>query len=48
MNFYDFSQVNNNEMGIYIQRENEPDLYMETYEEAQRLIRVSDQVRLSA
>lgn len=48
MNLYDFSQVNNNEMGVYIQREHEPDLYRETYEEAQRLIRVSDQVRLSA
>jgi phosphatidylserine/phosphatidylglycerophosphate/cardiolipin synthase-like enzyme len=48
MNLYDFSQVNNNEMGVYIQRETEPDLYRETYDEAQRLIRVSDQVRLSA
>ncbi len=48
MNLYDFSQVNNNEMGVYIQRETEPDLYRETHEEAQRLIRVSDQVRLSA
>ncbi len=48
MNLYDFSQVNNNEMGVYIQREHEPDLYRETYDEAQRLIRVSDQVRLSA
>lgn len=48
MNLYDFSQVNNNEMGVYIQREHEPDLYRDTYEEAQRLIRVSEQVRLSA
>jgi phosphatidylserine/phosphatidylglycerophosphate/cardiolipin synthase-like enzyme len=48
MNLYDFSQVNNNEMGVYIQREQEPELYRETYDEAQRLIRVSDQVRLSA
>lgn len=48
MNLYDFSQVNNNEMGVYINRETEPELYRETYEEAQRLIRVSDQVRLSA
>lgn len=48
MNLYDFSQVNNNEMGVYIQRETEPDLYRETYEEAQRLIRISDQIRLSA
>lgn len=48
MNLYEFSQVNNNEMGVYIQREQEPDLYRDTYEEAQRLIRVSEQVRLSA
>lgn len=48
MNLYDFSQVNNNEMGVYIQREAEPDLYRETYDEAQRLIRVSEQIRLSA
>jgi phosphatidylserine/phosphatidylglycerophosphate/cardiolipin synthase-like enzyme len=48
MNLYDFSQVNNNEMGVYIQRETEPDLYRDTYDEAQRLIRVSEQVRLSA
>lgn len=48
MNLYDFSQVNNNEMGVYIRREDEPDLYRDTYEETQRLLRVSDQVRLSA
>jgi phosphatidylserine/phosphatidylglycerophosphate/cardiolipin synthase-like enzyme len=48
MNLYDFSQVNNNEMGVYIEREHEPDLYAAAYEEAQRLIRISDQVRLSA
>jgi len=48
MNLYDFSQVNNNEMGVYIQRDTEAELYRETYDEAQRLIRVSDQVRLSA
>lgn len=48
MNLYDFSQINNNEMGVYFDRDSEPDLYHETYEEAQRLIRVSDQVRLSA
>lgn len=48
MNLYDFSQVNNNEMGVYIDRETEPDLYRETLEEAQRLIRISEQVRLAA
>lgn len=40
--------VNNNEMGVYIERDSEPDLYRDTNEEAQRLIRVSEQVRLSA
>lgn len=48
MNLYDFSQQNNNEMGVYIDRDTEPDLYRDAYEEAQRLIRVSDQVRLAA
>lgn len=48
MNLYEFSQVNNNEMGVYIAREEEPELYREILEEAQRLIRISDQVRLSA
>jgi hypothetical protein len=40
--------VNNNEMGVFVDRDEESDLYRETYEEAQRLIRVSDEVRLSA
>lgn len=48
MNLYEFSQVNNNEMGIYFDRETEAELYRETLEEAQRLIRISEQIRLSA
>jgi len=48
MNLYDFSQVNNNEMGIHVDREQEPELYRDTYEEAQRLIRISEEVRLAA
>ena len=48
MNLYDFSQVNNNEMGVYIEREQDVDVYRDAYEEAQRLIRVSEQVRLAA
>ncbi len=48
MNLYEFSQVNNNEMGVYIKREDEPELYTDTYNEAQRLIRVSVELRLSA
>ena len=41
MNLYEFSQVNNNEMGILISREEEPDLYGEVWKEAQRIVRVS-------
>lgn len=48
MNLYEFSQVNNNEMGIYIERGKDSDLYESTLEEAQRLVRVSEHVRLSA
>ncbi|WP_295385017.1 hypothetical protein [uncultured Thiodictyon sp.] len=35
-------------MGVFVDRDQEPDLYRETYEEAQRLIRVSEEVRLAA
>lgn len=47
MNLYEFSQVNNNEMGILIERENDSHLYLETYQEAQRLIRVSEEIKIS-
>ncbi|HTO36658.1 MAG TPA: phospholipase D family protein, partial [Flavobacterium sp.] len=47
MNLYEFSQVNNNEMGIYIEKSNDPDLYKDIYDEAQRLIRVSDEIIVS-
>ena len=36
LNLYEFSQVNNNEMGVAVSRSNDPDLYRETYEEAQK------------
>lgn len=48
MNLYEFSQINNNEMGVFIERDKEPELYKDTYEEALRLIRVSEEIRLSA
>jgi len=35
-------------MGVFVDRDQEADLYRETYEEAQRLIRVSEEVRPSA
>ena len=47
LNLYEFSQVNNNEMGILIQRSDDSQLYKDTYEEAQRIIRISEEVRIS-
>ena len=47
LNLYEFSQVNNNEMGILIQRADDGHLYKDAYEEAQRIIRISDEVRIS-
>lgn len=47
LNLYEFSQVNNNEMGVLVQRSDDPDLFRDTYQEAQRIIRISDEVRNS-
>lgn len=47
LNLYEFSQVNNNEMGVLISRAEDAELYREAYDEAQRIIRVSDEVRIS-
>jgi len=47
LNLYEFSQVNNNEMGVLIRRSDDTDLYKDAYEEAQRIIRISDEVRIS-
>jgi len=47
LNLYEFSQVNNNEMGILINKEDDTDVYKDAYEEAQRIIRISDEVRIS-
>jgi len=47
LNLYEFSQVNNNEMGVLIFRDEDSKLYADTYEEAQRIIRISDEVRMS-
>ena len=47
LNLYEFSQVNNNEMGILIRRSEDGSLYKDAYEEAQRIIRISDEVRIS-
>ncbi|MGR5364238.1 phospholipase D family protein [Vibrio mediterranei] len=47
LNLYEFSQVNNNEMGVYIDRNEDSEIYKDSYEEAQRIIRISDEVRIS-
>lgn len=47
LNLYEFSQVNNNEMGVLIRRSDDAELYKDAWEEAQRIIRVSDEVRIS-
>ena len=47
LNLYEFSMVNNNEMGVLINRLDDVDLYRDAYEEAQRIIRISDEVRIT-
>ncbi len=47
LNLYEFSQINNNEMGVLIRRSDDADLYKDAYEEAQRIIRISEEVRIS-
>jgi phosphatidylserine/phosphatidylglycerophosphate/cardiolipin synthase-like enzyme len=47
LNLYEFSQVNNNEMGVLLSRGDDPEVYKEAYEEAQRIIRISDEIRIS-
>ncbi len=41
MNLYDFSQVNNNEMGVTFSKTQDKLLYSQAYEEVQRLLRIS-------
>lgn len=47
LNLYEFSQINNNEMGVLIRRHEDGELYKDAYEEAQRIIRISDEIRMS-
>jgi len=47
MNLYDFSQINNNEMGIYVNKSDDIELYSNIYEEAMRLVRTSDEIKIS-
>ncbi|WP_407304975.1 phospholipase D family protein [Acinetobacter sp.] len=47
LNLYEFSQVNNNEMGISIRKYEDDDVFKDAYEEAQRIIRISEEVRIT-
>ncbi len=47
MNLYEFSQQNNNEMGIYISKVQDVDLYNATLEEVQRLLTISEEIRVT-
>jgi hypothetical protein len=47
LNLFEFNQANNNEMGILILRADDPELFEAASEEAQRIIRISDEVRMS-
>lgn len=47
LNLYEFSQINNNEMGVLISKEEDHQLYQDTYEEAQRIVRISEEVKIS-
>jgi len=47
LNLYEFSQINNNEMGVFISRNEDTGIYKDAYEEAQRIIRISDEIRIS-
>ena len=47
MNLYSFSQQNNDEMGIHVKKEKDPDLYNDIYQEVQRLLTISEEIRVS-
>lgn len=47
LNLYEFSQVNNNEMGMLLKKGEDAEAYQDAYEEAQRIIRISEEVKIS-
>jgi len=47
MNFYEFSQMNNNEMGIAVYKSEDAQLYNDINEEARRLIRISEEIKVT-
>jgi hypothetical protein len=47
MNLYEFSQVNNNEMGIYITKAGDPALFEAAMQEVSRLLTISEEIRVT-
>lgn len=47
MNLYEFSQQKNNEMGIYVSKADNPELYNDILAEAQRLLTISEEIRVT-
>ncbi len=47
MNLYDFSQQNNDEMGILVSAEEDPELYEDIKKEAEYILRQSENVRIN-
>ncbi|MDQ6622409.1 MAG: DNA repair protein [Verrucomicrobiota bacterium] len=47
LDLFDFGQVSNHEMGVLISRAEDAELYQEVCDEAERIVRVSDEVRVS-
>lgn len=44
MNLYEFSQINNNEMGIHLTKKNDQELFNQTLLEAERLVNISTEL----
>lgn len=48
LNLYEFSQVNNNEMGVLLSLRDDADSYHAASEEAQRILRLSEEIETKA
>ncbi len=47
MNLYDFSELRNKEMGILVSAQEDPDIYRQAVEEANRIVEFADPILLS-
>ncbi len=47
MNLYDFSETHNYEMGIYVEKDQDPQLYDDIFKEVNMLIRTSEEIKVT-